>query len=120
MQDSVAGVSPRVESKTGWRRWVRLLERLDEAAWTGSCWLGLILAAECMLLLLQARNRPLWYDELLTYHVSSLQPFSLLYQALDAGVDGMPPAYYIVVRLARVFSSDAQLALRLPSIAGYL
>jgi hypothetical protein len=49
-----------------------------------------------------------------------LQPFSLLYQALDAGVDTMPPAYHMVVRLARVFSSDAQLALRLPSIAGYL
>ena len=32
----------------------------------------------------------------------------------------MTPAYYMVVRLARVFSSDAQLALRLPSIAGYL
>src|SRR6516225_6847798 len=103
MHDSVVGPAPRAEGNPvggEWRRRVRLLERLDEAPWIAAFSLGLILATECILLLLQARNRPLWYDELLTYHVSSLQPFSLLYQALDAGVDTMPPAYHMVVRLA--------------------
>ncbi len=38
-------------------------------------------------LLFEAIRKPLWYDELLTFHVSGLQPFSLFWSALKAGVD---------------------------------
>ena len=71
-------------------------------------------------LLLEARSKLFWYDELLTFHVSGLQPFSLLWKALLAGADGMPPGYYMIVRLARMIPGDPHVILRLPSIIGYL
>jgi hypothetical protein len=43
---------------------------------------------EFSILLLKASSRLFWYDELLTLHVSNLHPFSLLWKALQAGVDG--------------------------------
>ena len=68
----------------------------------------------------QASRKPFWYDELLTFHVSSLHPFSLLWRALQAGVDGMPLGYYVFVQLARILPGDPHVTLRLPSILGYL
>ncbi len=62
----------------------------------------------------------MWYDELLTFHVSGLQPFSLFWSALKAGVDAMPLAYYSFVRLARMLPGDPHVLVRLPSIFGYL
>ena len=71
-------------------------------------------------LLLEARSKLFWYDELLTFHVSGLQPFSLLWKALLAGADGMPAGYYIIIRLARMIPGDPHIILRLPSIFGYI
>src|SRR5580658_4361437 len=71
-------------------------------------------------LLLEARSKLFWYDELLTFHVSGLQPFSLLWKALLAGADGMPPGYYVIIRLMRLIPGDPHVILRLPSIIGYI
>jgi hypothetical protein len=79
-----------------------------------------VLIWEFGVLLLEASRKLFWYDELLTFHVSSLQPFSLFWRALQAGADGMPLAYYVFVRLARALPADPHVALRLPSILGYL
>lgn len=79
-----------------------------------------VLIWEFSILLLEARSRLFWYDELLTFHVSNLHPFSLLWRALQAGVDGMPPSYYVLIQLARILPSDPHVTLRLPSILGYL
>jgi hypothetical protein len=79
-----------------------------------------VLGWEFALLFFDASRRLFWYDELLTYHVSSIQPFSLLWKALKAGVDGMPVGYYLLVRVARVLPGDPYITLRLPSILGYL
>lgn len=57
---------------------------------------------------------------MLTYHVSGLESFRRVLDALRAGVDGMPPAYYAAVRLARTLPIDEQITLRLPSIIGYI
>ena len=46
-----------------------------------------ILVWEFGVLCLEASRTPLWYDELLTLHVSGLQPFSYLWTALQAGAD---------------------------------
>ena len=71
-------------------------------------------------LFLKAGRTLFWFDELLTFHVSALQPFSLLWRALQAGADGMPPGYYALVRFARMLPADPQVTLRLPSILGYI
>ena len=80
----------------------------------------LILVCELGTLLLRASRRRFWFDELFTFHVSGLHPFSSLMQALKVGVDGMPPAYYAMVELARLIPVDPHTALRLPSICGYM
>jgi 4-amino-4-deoxy-L-arabinose transferase-like glycosyltransferase len=79
-----------------------------------------ILGCELGLLFFQAGRKLFWFDELLTFHVSSLQPFSLFWRALKAGVDGMPLGYYLFVRVARMLPGDPLITLRLPSILGYL
>ena len=82
--------------------------------------LVVVLAWELGVLFFEASKKLFWYDELLTVHVSSLQPFSLFLKALRAGVDGMPLGYYLVVRAVRMLPGDPHVILRLPSILGYL
>jgi len=79
-----------------------------------------VLVSEFCVLFLKARRKPFWYDELLTFHISNLHPFSLLWRALRAGVDGMPPGYYLIVRLGSILPGDPHVTLRLPSILGYI
>ena len=86
----------------------------------GAVALATIVVFEFIVLVPLARARLLWYDELLTLHISHLQPFAQVWRALQAGVDGMPVGYYILVRLANLLPGDPEIVLRLPSIAGYL
>jgi hypothetical protein len=79
-----------------------------------------ILVWEFGILLFAARRMVFWNDELLTFHISGLQPFSFFWKALKAGVDGMPLGYYLLVRAARMLPGDPHVTLRLPSILGYL
>jgi hypothetical protein len=82
--------------------------------------LASVIGSEFGILLVKAGRQHFWYDELLTFHVSSLHPFSLLWKALWAGADGMPPSYYGIVQLARMFPGDPHIILRLPSVLGYI
>jgi hypothetical protein len=79
-----------------------------------------VLVWEFGVLFFEASRKLFWYDELLTFHVSSLQPFSLFWGALKASVDGMPLGYYLLVRAVRILPGDPRVTLRLPSILGYL
>jgi hypothetical protein len=78
-----------------------------------------ILLCEVACLLIDARSKLFWNDELFTFHISGLQSFALLRKALQAGTDSMPVSYYMLVRLARTLSGGPQVTLRLPSIVGY-
>src|SRR5262249_26331675 len=82
--------------------------------------LATVLVWEFGVLLFEASRKRFWYDELLTFNVSSLEPFSFFWRALKAGVDGMPPTYYLLVRISRMIPGHPQVTLRLPSIVGYL
>lgn len=82
--------------------------------------LAAVLLSEFGVLFLTASSKRFKYDELLTFHVSSLQPFSLLWRALQTGVDGMTAGYYVIIRLGRMLPDDPFVTLRLPSILGYL
>jgi hypothetical protein len=79
-----------------------------------------MLVWEFGVLLLKSRRKLFWYDELLTFHVSNLHPFSLVWKALQAGADGMPAGYYSIVQLFTRLPGDPLVTLRLPSILGYL
>jgi uncharacterized membrane protein len=86
----------------------------------GGALLALIAIWEFGALIIAAGSKPFWFDELITFHVSRLQPFSALWQALNAGIDSMPPGYYAIVRLANMLPFDPHVTLRLPSIVGYI
>jgi hypothetical protein len=79
-----------------------------------------VLVWEFAVLLLQASRNRFWSDELLTFHVSNIHPFSRLWRALYAGIDGMTPGYYVMAKLGRMLPGDPLVTLRLPSILGYL
>ena len=88
--------------------------------WLTFSLLLLIIGAEATTLLLKASRSPFWYDELITLHVSSLQPFSLMWRALQSGADGQPPGFYGLIRAARMLPGDPHVILRLPSVLGYI
>ena len=79
---------------------------------------GMILLEACALIV-EARQKPFWIDEILTFQVSGLHPFARLWDALSAGMDGMPPAYYAIMQLTRLLPGDPEAILRLPSVVGY-
>jgi len=94
--------------------------RVTNAPRSAAAMLAAIIVWQVVVLYLKAATRPLWYDELLTLHVSSIHPFALLLKALRAGVDGMPAGYYAIVQLAKMLPIDPHVAVRLPSILGYI
>lgn len=94
--------------------------RLASSSRFASALLVLIIVWELGSLLLSANRKLFWYDELLTLHVSNLHPFARLWQALQAGADGMSPGYYVIIQLASMLPGDPHVTLRLPSILGYI
>ncbi len=80
----------------------------------------LVMLWDAASLLLRASRSFFWYDELMTFHLSSLHPFAAIWKALQLGVDGMPAGYYLFVQWARQLPADPHVTLRLPSLLGYL
>jgi hypothetical protein len=73
-----------------------------------------------MLGLLQIRTallRPLWFDELFTYLVSSQPTWGAMFRAIP--LDGNPPLYFILGRLCLHLPIRAELALRIPSLLAF-
>ncbi len=68
--------------------------------------------------LLRAATKPLWFDELLTQAVSRQPSLSAIWNALKNGVDGNPPLFYVIERIASKLSSHEMIAYRLvPALA---
>jgi 4-amino-4-deoxy-L-arabinose transferase-like glycosyltransferase len=67
-----------------------------------------------------AARAPLWNDELYTWYVAQLPTFGDVWDALETGVEQMPPFYYVVTRASLAAFGDNEVALRIPSIAGFL
>ena len=108
----------KISGLAGWAGGV--CARVMKSPQFASTLLVAVLVWESGVLFFEASKKLFWYDELLTFHVSSLQPFSLFWRALKAGVDGMPLGYYLLVRVTRILPGDPHVTLRLPSILGYL
>jgi ABC-type multidrug transport system fused ATPase/permease subunit len=109
-------LKPIVSASGGRSFWKRVMA----SPLLGPLLLASIVAWEFGVLLLKASTRPFWYDELLTFYLSGLQPFSLFWRALSAGVDAMPPGYYLIVRIVRMVPGNPLVTLRLPSVFGYV
>jgi len=69
--------------------------------------------------LMQAAGKPLWFDEILTLIVSRQPNLSAIWTALKAGVDGNPPLFYWIERVASGLSANEMLAFRLVSALAF-
>jgi hypothetical protein len=68
---------------------------------------------------LRAWYRPLWYDELVTWHVARLSSIADMWNAICAGVDQEMPLTHLTVRLSHALFGDGNLATRLPMLIGF-
>jgi len=62
---------------------------------------------------------PLWFDEILTWTVSSQGSWARIIKALMEGVDGQPPLYYVIEHAAMKLIHGRELGLRLPSVFAF-
>src|SRR5208283_3175319 len=66
-----------------------------------------------------AATKPFWFDELLTLAMSSQPSMRAVWAALARAVDGQPPGFYAVERLALSLFHNKEIALRLPAILAF-
>ena len=88
------------------------LERRPMLVWAGFTVL-LVLRA-----IAESAQKPLWYDELVTYYVITLPNLSAVWQALSHAADGTPPLFHIVERASAALFGPSEWALRLPALIG--
>jgi Dolichyl-phosphate-mannose-protein mannosyltransferase len=67
-----------------------------------------------------AVRAPLWNDELYTWYFVQLPTFGDVWDGLETGVEQIPPLYYVVVRGSLAAFGDNEIALRIPSLFGFL
>jgi len=70
--------------------------------------------------LLDAKWRPLWFDELFTYYVSSEYSLRATLSALLLGADIHPPIDYLLRHISMSILGDTSVAFRLPSVLAVL
>jgi mannosyltransferase len=63
---------------------------------------------------------PLWNDELYTWYVAQLPTMGDVWDTLETGVEQIPPLYYVATRASLALFGDNQVALRVPSLLGFL
>ena len=66
-----------------------------------------------------SRQRPLWYDELFTYHIAKQPAVADVLHALASGADIHPPLDYVVRHVSMLVLGTGELAFRLPSIVAF-
>src|SRR5437763_12061269 len=55
---------------------------------------------------LRAAYRPLWYDELVTWHISRLGSIAAMWHALVSGIDQEMPLTHLSVRFSHALFGD--------------
>jgi hypothetical protein len=65
-----------------------------------------------------AQRKPLWLDEILTYHLARLPSVSTIWAALSDGPDNSPPLNLLAVHAVYQVAGEGPVATRLPSILG--
>ena len=67
-----------------------------------------------------AARAQLWNDELYTWYFAQLPTMGDVWDELSTGVEQLPPAYYVVTRASLAVFGDNEIALRIPSLVGFL
>jgi len=67
-----------------------------------------------------AARAQLWNDELYTWYFAQLPTMGDVWDELSTGVEQIPPFYYVLTRASLAVFGDGQLALRIPSLLGFL
>jgi hypothetical protein len=67
-----------------------------------------------------ALRAPLWNDELYTWYFARLPTMGDVWDELSTGVEQIPPFYYVLTRTSLALFGDGQVALRIPSLLGFL
>jgi len=67
-----------------------------------------------------AASKPFWYDEIFTWAMAHLPSFSARWAALARAADTNPPIYHLVEHTFDSFAKNEEVALRLPSILGFV
>ena len=65
-----------------------------------------------------AHIKPFWLDEILTCIMAHQPNVAAIWSGIRQGTDGQPILFYLIERAAAVFP-NAEIALRLPSVAGF-
>src|SRR5260370_19589080 len=78
--------------------------------------MGFLLLYVIVRSLVAAAGKTFWYDELLTWTVSSQGSWSAIVSALHLPLDGQPPLFYMIEHFASSLTRNQEIALRLPSI----
>lgn len=63
---------------------------------------------------------PLWNDELYTWYFAQLPTTGDVWDALETGVEQLPPAYYALTRASLAVFGGNEVGLRIPSLLGFL
>ncbi len=109
--------APQINAMAMIKRFYIKLTAYQQEFWT--CLIVIICLGYFAIACLLAARKPLWYDEILTYHLVRLPDFATFWRALASGPDLSPPLYHICVRTLRPLFGDGPVALRLPAIFGF-
>ena len=80
-------------------------------------WLLAIVLAFAALRFVRYAQRNFWFDEIFTFYISRLGNIDQILEAVPP--DGNPPLYYLLASLCLRLMGESELAMRLPSIAGF-
>ena len=97
-----------------WARLEKVLERSSPVL------LGLLLVYAFARSVVTGTGKVYWYDELMTQLVTAQRSVSGIMDALRATLDGQPPLFYLIERLAGRVVPNQEIALRLPSAIGFV
>lgn len=79
-----------------------------------------LIAVALVAQILPLMTRPLWYDEIVTFHVSRLDNMAVIWEKVKAGADLNPPLFYLATHGAYALMGSNEFSTRLPQLAGFL
>jgi hypothetical protein len=84
-------------------------------------WILVSVTIACVVIAWLASSwRPLWYDELYTFHVARAPSLLATLRALLAGADTNPPLDYLLRHVSMTFFGETPAAFRLPSALAFV
>ncbi len=82
-------------------------------------WIGLLTIAYAITVVLWAREKPFWYDELFTIYMCRLESFGAMWTALKDGADLTPPFLYLAVKWSQAVFGENHVGTRVPMMIGF-